>query len=129
YSVNEGSTVTATATGTDVEVDSLTYTWDLDNDGIFETPGQTVTLEGVDGPATYMVAVKVTDNGGLTAIGQTTVEVRNVPAIVSSISGPLDAKPVNTQVSFSADFSDPGLLDTHTGLWNWGDGMTMTGTI
>jgi hypothetical protein len=77
--VNEGSSVTLTATGTDPEGQPLTYAWDLDNNGIFETPGQSVSFTGVDGPATPTVNVRVTDNGGLTAVASTTVTVNNVP--------------------------------------------------
>ena len=39
YAVVEGGTVTVTATGTDPDDDPLTYAWDLDNDGTFETDG------------------------------------------------------------------------------------------
>ncbi len=51
YTVDEGSSVTLTATGTDPEGQPLTYAWDLDNNGTFETPGQSVSFAGVDGPA------------------------------------------------------------------------------
>jgi predicted extracellular nuclease len=40
YSVNEGSSVTVSATGSDPNGDPLTYAWDLDNNGSFETSGQ-----------------------------------------------------------------------------------------
>ena len=39
YAVVEGRTVTVTATGTDPDDDTLTYAWDLDGNGTFETPG------------------------------------------------------------------------------------------
>ena len=44
YSVNEGSSVTVSATGTDPNGDTLTYEWDLDNNGSFETAGQSVSF-------------------------------------------------------------------------------------
>jgi predicted extracellular nuclease len=78
YTVNEGSSVTLTATGTDPEGQALTYAWDLDNNGSFETPGQSVSFTGVDGPANLTVDVQVTDNGGLTAVASATVTVKNV---------------------------------------------------
>ncbi len=75
YTVIEGSSVTLTATGTDPENDPLTYAWDLDNDGVFETPGQSVSFTGVNAPSDPTVVVKATDSGGLSATAQTTVHV------------------------------------------------------
>jgi predicted outer membrane repeat protein len=78
YTVDEGSSVTLTATGSDREGQPLTYAWDLDNNGSFETPGQSVSFTGIDGPSDHTVAVQVTDNGGLTATAQSTVHVNNI---------------------------------------------------
>ena len=82
YTVDEGSSVTLTATGTDPEGQPLTYAWDLNNNGTFETPGQSVSFAGVDGPSDPTVAVQVTDNGGLTAVAQVIVHVNNVATTV-----------------------------------------------
>jgi hypothetical protein len=73
YTVQDGGSVTLTATGTDPEGQPLTYAWDLDNNGTFETPGQSVTFSAA--PGIYTVKVQVTDNGGLTATASTTVSV------------------------------------------------------
>ncbi|MGE5376590.1 MAG: PxKF domain-containing protein, partial [Bacteroidota bacterium] len=81
YSVVEGQSVSVSATGTDLENDlkgePLTYAWDLDNDGSFETPGQSVlfTAPANSAPATYTIKVQATDNGGLTAVDTATVSV------------------------------------------------------
>ena len=219
YSVDEGGSVPVNASGSDPEGDPLTFAWDLDNDGTFETPGQSVTFlaAGLDGPSSHTIAVQVTDDGGLSDTDQTTVEVLNVAptAIFANISGavnegetttlafsnqfdpsaadaaasfwysydctddgtfeisddsaasfvchypdngtftargrikdkdggftdytvevtvnntaptvgeifaPLDPVQVNTEIGVSADFTDPGVLDTHTAVWDWGDG-------
>jgi len=60
----EGGSVTLTATGNDPENGSLTYAWDLDNNGSFETPGQSVTFSavGLNAPSSHTIAVRVTDN-------------------------------------------------------------------
>ena len=44
YTVGEGGSVSLSATGTDPNGDALTYDWDLDDNGSYETPGQTVTF-------------------------------------------------------------------------------------
>ena len=77
YCVNEGGSVTLTATGCDPNGDSLTYAWDLDNNGSFETPGQSVTFSAatLTAPSSYTIKVQVTDSGGLTAIDEATVNV------------------------------------------------------
>ena len=75
YVVEEGSTVLVTASGYDPNGDPLTYTWDLDTDGTFETPGQSVTFSATaaDGPSIYSITVQVSDTVGLSATDQTTV--------------------------------------------------------
>lgn len=55
--------------------------------------------------------------------------VNNVAPTVGAISAPIDPAAVNTAVNVHADFTDPGTLDTHTAVWNWGDGSTSNGTV
>ena len=80
YSVDEGGSVTLAATGSDPNGDTLTYAWDLDNNGSFETSDQSVTFSAatLDGPSSYTVKAKATDPGGLFAEATATVDVLNV---------------------------------------------------
>jgi len=66
--------VQVSATGFDPEGKPLTYAWDLDNDGIFETSGQSVPFTAMN-PGIYLIQVQSTDIGGLTAVDQTYVAV------------------------------------------------------
>ncbi len=77
YAVVEGSTVAVTASGSDPDGDPLTYTWDLDGDGTFETAGQTATFSaaGLEAPDTRVIAVQVTDDGGLVSTDTAIVNV------------------------------------------------------
>jgi hypothetical protein len=77
YSVVEGQSVEVTATGSDPNGDALSYAWDLDNNGSFETLGQTVTFDaaGLTVPAVYTIRVQATDAFGLTAVDEALVYI------------------------------------------------------
>jgi len=131
YSVDEGSSIFVTASGSDPDGDPITFAWDLDNNGTFETPGQIVTFSAaeLDGPSSHTITAQVTDSGGLSATDQTTVDVLNVAPTVGGIIAPLEPIEVNTPINTSADFTDAGILDTHTAEWNWGDSSVSSGTV
>lgn len=77
YLVPEGGAVMVSALGSDPNGDLLSYVWDLDNDGIFETPGQTALFSAANlfAPASYTIRVQATDPGGLSAVDEATVYV------------------------------------------------------
>jgi hypothetical protein len=77
YSVPAGFTVDVTATGTDPNGDTLTYAWDLDDNGSFETAGQTVSYsaESAMAPGAHTIRVQATDPGGLSAVDSATVTI------------------------------------------------------
>ena len=79
YAVVEGSSITVSATGTDANGDlPLTYAWDLDNNGSFETLGQSATFSAPanTAPAIRTIRVQVTDSTGLTGIDTATVQIQ-----------------------------------------------------
>lgn len=124
YSVDEGSTVTLTASGSDPEGGALSFAWDLDDNGTFETPGQNVSFSADDGPASPVVRVRATDDAGLTATAQQTVMVGNISpsatfgAPASSFAG----FPFTLALS---SVSDPSAADTAAGFryaFDCGDG-------
>jgi uncharacterized protein len=115
YMVAEGSSVTLSASGSDPEGGTLSYAWDLDNDGVFETPGQSATFAGLDGPSSHTVTVQVTDNGGLTATNVTTVNVTNVApsATFGAPASTFAGSPFTLSLSSP---SDPSADDTAAGF-------------
>lgn len=129
YTVNEGSSITLTALAADPDGDTLAYAWDLDNNGTFETSGPSVSFAGIDGPATHTVYVQVTDGGGLSATSTVAVTVNNLAPVVGTITAPTNPIKTGVTVNTSAAFTDAGILDTHTALWNWGDGSTSSGVV
>lgn len=57
------------------------------------------------------------------------VPVLNVSPIVGTITAPTIPIVVNTSITATANFTDPGIQDTHIASWNWGDGNITTGTV
>jgi hypothetical protein len=129
YSVDEGGTVTLTAAGSDPNGDSLTYAWDLDNNGSFETSGQSVSFDAslLDGPSgPYTVNVRATDPLGLYADASSSVSVNNVAPSVTAAFASSSLSCGTNNATLNINFSDPGVADTHTVVINWGDGNTQT---
>jgi probable HAF family extracellular repeat protein len=118
YSVSEGGSVAVSASGADHEGGPLTYDWDLDNNGTFETAGQNVTLSAasLDGPGSRTIAVQATDAGGLTASATATVNVLNVaPTANVAVTTNMLVQGQSATLAFSSPF-DPGAADTTAGF-------------
>jgi N-acetylneuraminic acid mutarotase len=132
-SVNEGGVYTANGSFTDPDSTSWNAVADY-GDG---TPAQTLAPSGNSftlqhtyaDEGSYTVAVTITDNQGAAQTATTTVTVANVAPTVQPITGIPASVKVNTAITPSATFTDPGTLDTHTAVWNWGDGTTSAGTV
>ena len=77
YQVTDGSSVTLRATGSDFTSGVAGYAWDLDNNGSFETPGQSVPLAStaLGGAEMITVTVKVSDYAGHSATDLATVSL------------------------------------------------------
>ena len=131
YTIHEGSFVTLDASSSfDPDGDLLTYEWDLDNDGIFDDASGMTAVASFPDDGQYPVGVRVTDPAGAGSTGSTTVSVLNVPpAIPGTIHAIGQPALINTSLGFSASFTDPGILDTHTALWDWDDGTGSPGLV
>ncbi len=133
YSANEGGSVVVNATGSDPNGDLLTYAWDLDNDGTFETSGQSATFSAaaLDGPGSHIVKVKATDPGGLSAVDAATIDVVNVAPVVNAPIVSPEPSTEGQPVTASATFSDPGVGDApFTCTVDYGDGSGVApGTV
>jgi hypothetical protein len=58
------------------------------------------------------------------------VAVTNVPPSIKSLSiSPTNPVRPGVPVKITGTFSDPGVLDTHTVLIDWGDGTSTTDTL
>ncbi|MBI1296547.1 PKD domain-containing protein [bacterium] len=121
YSVDEGGSVALNGVGTDPNNDPLTYAWDLDNDGTFETPGQDVSFIEVDGPNNVSVSLQVCDDKGNCAVDRATVEVVNVAPTIDLSGAPSAEEGTSYSLTLGA-VTDPGQDTVIAWTVNWGDG-------
>jgi PKD repeat protein len=141
YSGDEGSPIQLIGTGTDPAGDPLTYAWDLDYDGVFETPGQKVIYAWPD-DGVYTVTLRVDDGQGGVATDDAIVTVNNVPPIAEAggpytgvegqpiaLSGTAVDVPADT-LAYEWDLDDDGTFDvtgqTVTAAWNKAGVYTVT---
>jgi YVTN family beta-propeller protein len=119
YTVNEGGSVLLAGAATDPDYHPLTFAWDLDKDGAFDTttPSVTFIAAGIDGPSLHTVVLKVTDIGGLTDTSEATITINNVPPTLISV---VNDGPVNegSLVRVTASAMDV-MLDSLTYLFDF----------
>jgi len=133
YVADEGDTVTLDASGSydpDDGDEIVSYEWDLDNDGEYDDATGITFSKLYEDDGVYTVGLRVTDTNGESSTATAKVTINNVAPSVGPISiDPEALVEVDTFITASADFTDPGTLDTHTAVWNWGDGTSESGTV
>ncbi len=124
------------ATGsTDPDGDPLQYRWDVDGDDEFDTdwssdPIATHTwYDDYDGIAQVEVA-----DGQPTHVDRDVAQVTVInvapAAAIDGVASPVEGCILPGQVvEFSASFTDPSHLDTHSAEWSFGDGTIVPGTL
>jgi M6 family metalloprotease-like protein len=133
YSTNEGTDVGLSAAGSsDPDAgDTLTYEWDLDNDGQFDdSTAQTPTFTQVGDNGSFTVRIRVTDAFGSSDTDSGTVTVSNVIPSVTLLTNN-SPKSENIAASINGVVSDAGWLDSLTATVDWGDGagpQSLSGT-
>jgi len=98
--------------------DTHTYQWQVtasNGQVIADGSGASFSFTPVDN-GTYTVTLTVTDNSGDFATDTAVTSVFNV-APTPTILGAPASSPEGTALSLSSAVSDPGVLDTHTYLW------------
>src|SRR2546428_13581576 len=92
--------------------------------GVGATPSHSYADNG-----NYPVSLTVTAANGLTNVATTTATIANVAPTVGPITAPLDPMQSGTPVTATAGFTSPGILDTTTGMIDWGDGTSSSTAV
>lgn len=131
--IAEGDGVTLAGAFSDIDagdVHTATVAW---GDGRSDTISLGTGVEPFTAPHTY------NDNGTFTTTlalhdGHDGVAQTSLAVQVSNVAPQVDAGPdqsvdVDTAVALSGHFTDPGSADTHTIMWDFGDGNDDNGTL
>jgi PKD repeat protein len=103
--------------------DTITYAWDLDNDGQFNDGNASTAQFTFTTAGTKTVRLQVTDNHGLSSVATTTISVTNpnnqLPTMI--IDTPSSSLPwkVGDGISFSGHATDPEDVNVATSGLNW----------
>ena len=112
-------------TASDPDNDPFSILWRFGDGGTETgslTPSHTFGDNGV-----YNVTLTITDTGSLASTDNVLITVNNVAPSVNA--GADRTGGLNEAIQFNGSFTDPGTLDTHTIVWDFGDGTTASGSL
>jgi uncharacterized delta-60 repeat protein len=124
---DEGATYTLNLSSSDPGADTIsqwTINWG-DDSGLQPVAGNTISVTHIyaDGPHDYTISATASDEDGTYGAGNTVaVHVDNVAPSGVSVSAIPGAISSGGATTLGGSFSDPGTLDSHTVLIDWGDG-------
>ncbi len=128
YNGVEGVELTLDGSGSsDPDGDTLSYAWDLDNDGDFDDATGSNPQVSVFDDRSFTVSLQVSD-GSETATDTATITIANANPVVDAGADQVVDEGASVSLG-GASFSDSGRLDTHTATVDWGDGMTEPATV
>lgn len=133
YEAAEGDLVTLTGSATydgdlnaltgsavSKSLETLTFTWDLDTDGEFETAGRIAELRATG--AMQGVALRVCNGTGRCDVDQGWINAKIHAPRVWNVRTAETSTRAGAAVSLTARFTDPGTGDSHDAMIDWGDG-------
>jgi PKD repeat protein len=120
-----GQPVTLTANATDSDGTIASYSWDLDANAVFGDATGAEVQRTFATPGSYLVRVRVTDNGGNIATAERTIEVAARPltlTLATSIASPLVRQQVTLSATVASDSPvDPASIEWGIDIDNNGD--------
>jgi thiol-disulfide isomerase/thioredoxin/PKD repeat protein len=129
YFATEGATVIFDGGNSyDLNNEALQYRWDFDSDGTWDTEWSAeVTASHAWADDWRGTATMQATDGEASATDTVMVDIDNSPPAVAA--GHDQSVSAGVTVYFSGSFTDYGVLDTHTIVWDFGDGFTESGTL
>jgi len=131
--VDEGQAAINAGTYSDVDVgDNLTLSASV---GVVTKTGTNTgnwswSFATIDGPMqSQAVTITANDGNGNTAATVFTLNVNNVAPLITSFSLPAGPLSLGSMATVSANFTDAGIVDTHTCTITWDDGQITSGLI
>jgi len=125
--VTEGDTVAFDASGStdpDGIGDIVSYNWNFGDSstGTGVSPTHIYKDNG-----TYTATLTVEDSKGATDTDTVTITVNNAPPVVGEISSSATRIVLGESITLTTtgSFTDAGVLDTHSALWDFGEGTDM----
>jgi PKD repeat protein len=110
----------------DPDGDALAYAWSFGDGG---TASGAAVQHAYAQDGAYTVRLTVRDPDGASHEAATTVTIANVAPSVNALTAPVAPVPVGAAVEVRAQFTDPGVLDSHTATIDWGDGSTSAAAV
>lgn len=129
YAVEEGRAILLDASNSSDPNGTITsYEWDLNGDGEYgDATGITTTVTFVEN-GSYTIRLRVMDDNGATNEDTAETNVQNVSPTVNAGDDQYLTEGSNVSLP-PATFDDPGSLDTHVAVIDWGDGTTESGLV
>ena len=126
----EGTAISLAGNAADVGTqfnETLSYAWTITRNGsayaVANPNGPSLTFTpSVYG--NYVATLTVTDSQGQSSSTSTPITVTDVAPTATLAAVPTTLR--GTAVTFSGSFADPGTSDTHSIVWNFGDGSSQT---
>jgi len=126
HTVSEGESISFDGTFSDPGLlDTHEIVWTFDDGTTVEGVLSTTRTYADDGE--YSVTLTVTDDDG--GVGEDTITVMVENVAPTTEIGDVQAAFAGETIPFSGAFTDPGVEDTHTIIWSFGDGATVEGLL
>ena len=136
--INEGGTITLTGTFTDpgiLDTHTVSVAWgdgsdtaatvtEHDGSGTFTAMHTFLDNPPGEPDGAYTIVATATDKDGGQGSASIQETVDNVPPTVSDLILSQGSINEGGTITLTGDFTDPGILDTHTVSVNWGDGTS-----